>query len=123
MRLAKTNEKEIDSLMKVLLEIEAISEELKHTELSDLEWEYFPILSNLYKDDSENFLENTFRYLANIHFQRILWNCSTMLEQCADENLSYLDFNSKIKKGFELYDAQFPELKEKADALQLQTVP
>lgn len=40
-----------------------------------------------------------FKQFDIIHFRRILWNCQTMLVNCADLSKDHLDFNEEIKAG------------------------
>lgn len=116
MKLAKTNEKEIDSLMDVLNEIEQINKHMEYdgeyweefkNEL-DSEKESFPICCELASccKSKDQFYRLVFNHLSGIHFQRILWNCSTMLENCADPNSDHLDFKPEIKAGLELLKNQ-----------------
>lgn len=111
-KLSKTNEQEISKLSELLNEIEQIS---KHCDFDDyddfksevLEHEDFYSVSSKYVkeyDDYKGFWLVMMKHLSSIHFQRILMNCSTMLDNCADPNLSHLDFKPDIKKGLELLE-------------------
>lgn len=105
MKLTATSQKEINSLMDILNEIESFTKyELSMCDLNSIELskEDYPILSTFEKDNTEEFLENLLKRLSNIHFQRILWNCSTLLDNCADPNEETLEFKPDIKRGLEL---------------------
>lgn len=102
MKLAKTNQEEISRLNSLLNEIEWMSKDFRSCkDFSDLDWEGYERLEELPKDDAEEFLKVLCHKIAGNHFQRILFNCSTLLDNCADENQDTLDFNPTIKAGFE----------------------
>lgn len=102
MLLAKTNHEEIDRLQSALNEVEWLSKELKNKCFEDVDFSEFEIMSKFDNTDLEQFLSDLVHHLSSIHFQRILWNCKTLFDNCADPDLSYLDFNQDIKKGLEL---------------------
>ena len=107
MKVAKTNDEEITRLNTLLNEIEWLSKEFRSgSDFSDIDWDDYEQLSKLPKDDVEEFLKVLCHTIAGNHFQRILFNCSTLLENCADPNLDYLDFNPDIKAGLELLEKQ-----------------
>ena len=113
MKLAKTNEDEIHNLNSLLNEVEWLSKEFRSgNDLSDIDLEDYEHLSKLPKSDPEEFLKLLCHKIAANHFQRILFNCSTLLENCADPNLKHLDFNPDIKAGLELLDKQREQQKE-----------
>jgi hypothetical protein len=102
MKVAKTNQEEISRLNSLLNEIEWLSKDFRSgNDFSDLDWEVYERLEELPKDDAEEFLKVLCHKIAGNHFQRILFNCSTLLDNCADENQDTLDFNPTIKAGFE----------------------
>lgn len=105
MKLAKTSHEEIDTLFNVLNEVGWLHKELKHTDFEDIDFSEFEILSKFDKNP-EDFLKELVRHLASINFQRIIWNCRTLLDNCADPNLSHLDFSPEIKAGLELLEKQ-----------------
>ena len=113
MKLAKTNQKEIDSLLDILNELESIRKYHYVHEYDDMideideNKESFPILSGITdnKDLPQEFWMKVINQLTSIHFQRILLNCMTLIENCADPDKSHLDFNPDIKKGLELLEA------------------
>ena len=111
MKLAVTDQEEIKSLMNLCNEIESFYEELRVRNFEDInlkdDKEHFKILYPIWKNAEGNieyFMEQVFREFNIVHYQRILWNCSTMLTNCADPNLDHLDFNPDIKKGLELLE-------------------
>jgi hypothetical protein len=111
LKLAKTSQAEIERLLDALNEVEWLAKELVRSHLSDIEFdgEDYPMLSKLDKNDPEIFLEQLARHLSGIHFQRILWNALTLLENCADPDLDTLDFSKDIKRGLELLEAENQE--------------
>lgn len=114
LKLAKTSEKEINSLFDILNEIEGIHKyQLNSFEFEDIDFEEYEIMKTFDSTTAEAFLLDLFRYLSSIHFQRILFNCQTLLENCADPNESTLEFNSDIKEGLKLLE----EKREKEKAL------
>lgn len=102
MKMAITSKEEILSLMKILNEISDLYRyELKYKNLEDIDLSEFEIMKDFNSRDYETFIENLFRHLEGIHHQRILCNADIMLSNCADLSLTHLDFNPKIKAGFE----------------------
>lgn len=102
MKVAKTNSEEISRLNSLLNEIEWLSKDFRSgNDFSDINFEDYEILKDLPKDNAEEFLKVLCHKIAGNHFQRILFNCSTLLDNCADENQDTLDFNPTIKAGFE----------------------
>jgi hypothetical protein len=120
MKVTKTNTKEIQSLHKVLNELEWLHKEMQHTLFEDVDWSDFEVLSKLglVKDrgldlaedrTAEFFVEDLVQHISKIHFQRILTNLETLLDNCADPDQKTLDFNPNIKKGLELLQAWVDE--------------
>jgi hypothetical protein len=110
MKVAKTNDEEISRLNALLNEVEWLSKEFRSgSDFSDIDWEDYEQLCKLPKDDAEEFLKVLCHTIAGNHFQRILFNCSTLLDNCADPNLDHLDFNPDIKAGLELLEKQRAE--------------
>jgi len=110
MKVAKTNQEEISRLNTLLNELEWFSKEFRlGSDFSDIDWEGYEQLSKLPKDNAEEFLKVLCHTIAGNHFQRILLNCSTLLDNCADPNLKHLDFNPDIKAGLELLEKQRAE--------------
>ena len=110
MRLAKTNHEEIHRLQSALNEVEWLHKELKNTDFEDIDFSEFEIMSKFDKSTPAAFLSDLVHHLAAIHFQRILLNCETLLDNCADPELSHLDFNPDIKAGLELLEKSKAEL-------------
>lgn len=106
MKLAKTNHEEIDDLFNILNEIEWLHKELKQTDFDDVDFSDFDVLRTFNRHNTDVFLTDLVNRLSSIHFQRILWNCRTLLDNCADPNLSTLDFNPDIKAGLDLLEKQ-----------------
>ena len=111
MKLAITSQEEIRELTSLCSELENFYDLLtRHTFGSiDIEEdkEFFTNLYPIWKnanEDIEDFMTDVFRKFDEIHFQRILWNCSVLLENCADKSLTHLDFSPEIKQGFEAVD-------------------
>ncbi len=105
MKLAITSEAEIMSLMHFLNDCISLKEDLGDKQPSEIDFKEYKILGRGFffsKDDHEDLLCSVFVALDNIHFQRILWNCSVMLENCADLAQDTLDFSPDIKRGLEL---------------------
>lgn len=110
MRLAKTNHEEIDRLQNALNEVEWLHKELKNTDFEFVDFSEFEIMSKFDKTNPEAFLGDLVHHLSAIHFQRILWNCKTLLDNCADPALPYLDFSPDIKAGLELLEKSRAEM-------------
>ncbi|MDY3362594.1 hypothetical protein PG623_01125 [Riemerella anatipestifer] len=102
MKVTKTTKEEISKLNLLLNEIEWLSKDFRSgMDFSNLEWEGYERLEELPKDDAEEFLKVLCHKIAGNHFQRVLMNCSVLLENCADKNEETLEFNPEIKLGFE----------------------
>ena len=107
MKLAVTNETEIEQLKDLCSQIEEFGKELRTYNYEDIDLtedkDYYTILYPIWKgsDSIEEFMESVFKEFDAVHHSRILFNLSTLLDNCADKNLSHLDFNPEIKKGFE----------------------
>lgn len=107
LRVSKTNDDEIFKLNSLLNEIEGLSKDFRSGRgFDDIDWEDYEELSTLPKNDIEEFLIKLTHLISSVHFQRILFNCSTLLENCADPDLDYLDFNKDIKEGLNLLEKQ-----------------
>jgi len=109
LRVAKTSEKEIDSLFAILNEAGSLKKELEHNFLEDIDFSEFEIMKSFNRENEEGFLTDFVRHLSSIHFQRILFNCQTLLDNCADPDSDTLDFNKDIKRGLVLLNAQKQE--------------
>lgn len=114
MKIAVTNKEEIEGLMKLCTELERFgdqyspffpAEDCELVEL-DIDAEHFPILSRL-KQESDNMMEfiiRVFKEFKEIHHWRILFNCLTLLENCADPNSDTLEYNKDITEALELME-------------------
>jgi hypothetical protein len=108
MKVTKTDTEEISTLHSVLNEMEWLHKELQRTDFEAIDWEDFELLQNLgidqssLKRDPVIFIEDLVQYISNIHFQRILFNLQTLLDNCADPEARTLEYNADIKKGLEL---------------------
>ncbi len=109
LKLAKTSQAEIDSLFAILNEAEWLKKELQNNFLEDIDFSEFEIMQSFDRENTEQFLTDFVSHLSSIHFQRILFNCQTLLDNCADPDLDTLDFNKDIKRGLELLEAQKQE--------------
>jgi hypothetical protein len=115
MKVTKTNTKEIQRLFKVLNEMEWLHKELQHSFIGSVEWDEFEVLSKMGRRneageiDLESFLTDLVAYTSRIHFQRILTNLETLLDNCADPDQKTLEFNPNIAKGLELLQAWVDE--------------
>ncbi|MEJ8597098.1 hypothetical protein JSO62_00100 [Riemerella anatipestifer] len=131
MKVTKTTQEEISKLNLLLNEIEWLSKDFRSgMDLSSIDWEFYEILNKLPRDSEQRFLEILCHKIAENHFQRVLMNCSVLLENCADKNERTLEFNPEIKLGFEAVellkeihghiknkDIFSSEINEKLDAL------
>ena len=102
MRVGKTNEKEIKSVSDFLNELSWLSDSINFTNLEDIDFTDFEILSKFDKTNAEEFIESLAKYAKNLFYERVLINCSVLLENCADPNLSYLDFSPDLKQLIEV---------------------
>ena len=100
MKLAISTEKEIDSINNFLRECSWLSDEFKRSDFEDLDFEEFEIFKNFDKDDASAFLSNLVRHTKNIFWEKMIFNLQTLLDNCADKSLDFLDFNAEIKRGF-----------------------
>lgn len=107
MKLAKASYEEIDSLLAVLSDIERLSKELEYQYLNSIDFSDYQVIGKFDKGDTEQFLHDILKHIANIHFQRILFNLTTLLENCADPDSKTLEFSPKIKAAFELLEKQY----------------
>jgi hypothetical protein len=105
MRVAKTSDEEITRLNTLLQEIEWLSKDFRSgNDFAYINWDDYENLKDLPKEEAEDFLKVLCHKIAGNHFGRIFMNCITLLENCADKNLDYLDFNPQIKAGFEAFE-------------------
>lgn len=108
MKVGKTNPKEIATLFKVLNELEWLHKELMHFDFEGIEWNNYEVLSKFGQNgpdeerDLQRFIEDLAAHVSGIHFQRILTNCETLLDNCADPDQRTLEFNADIREGLEM---------------------
>lgn len=110
MRVSKTNENEITEFLQLLNEINELSKDFSSgDDLSRINWQGYERLGELTKlssDDSEidvsKFLELLCDKISKQNYTRILFNTITLLENCANPDLDYLDYHPDIKAGLEL---------------------
>ena len=63
LRVAKTSEKEIDSLFAILNEAEALKKELEHNFLEDIDFSEFEIMKSFNRENEEGFLTSKNRFV------------------------------------------------------------
>lgn len=102
MRLGKTSEKEIKSLFDFFNELSWLSDEMNNHEFEDVELDAdFEILSKFDKKNPENFIQEIADHAKSLFYERVLTNCSVLLDNAADPNLSHLDWKPELKQLFE----------------------
>lgn len=107
MKITRVTEEEISEFNTLLSDIEWLSKEFSSgKDLSEIDLDDYEVLSNLSKDDAELFLKSVCEKIACSPFKRILFNCMTLLDNCADPSSDTLEFNPDIKAGLELLDKQ-----------------
>lgn len=104
MKLAKTNQAEMESLLNLLNEVEWLHKELTLADFDQIDFSEHEILKKFDNSNAEAFLNDLVRNIASIYFQRIIWNAMTLIDNCTDPDLSHLDFNKEIKAGLELLE-------------------
>ncbi len=106
MRVAKVTQQEIDRLRNILFDLQNLRELLCYNELEDLSFEDFETLKGLDNTYPRGVLYSICRQISETYFEKILFNLTTLLDNCADEESDYLDFNKDIKRGFELLELE-----------------
>jgi hypothetical protein len=108
MKVSRTNEDEILKLSRLCSELEEFYKAYTYERFEDIDMteddeEYFKNLYPLWKqsDSADSFLMGILRKFNYLRHQRILMNCSVLLDNCADMGLSYLDFKPELKQGTE----------------------
>ena len=101
MKLGKSQPNEIKHLRTFLRECGWLRDELKHTELEDVDFSEFELLKDFDKGDASQFLFQIVNEIKAMHHEKALWNLEVLLDNCADPKLSHLDFNNEIKAGQE----------------------
>ena len=111
MRLAKAKEKDVDKLRLWLQFNDALCEIDTENEIEwrafkrdwDEDEEFTPIITACDEEDyfsAEGYFNYYKRHVSHVH-GRITLGYSTLVENCCDPDLDYLDFNKKIKEAFE----------------------
>lgn len=124
MKLAVTNETEIEQLKDLCSQIEEFGKELRTFNYRDIDLtddkDYYTILYPIWKgsENIEDFMEAVFKEFDAVHHGRILFNLSTLLDNCADKTLTHLDFNEDIKKGLGILESHEVFDKTKFSGLQ-----
>lgn len=108
MRLSKTNEAEIMEFLELLIDLDNFKKEWNRNDFSAIEWDEFKIIKKFNRDTWQGFLNDLLRAIEQSGYIRILYNCDTLLKNCADASLGYLDFKPEIKAGLELLEKQTP---------------
>ena len=108
MKLAKASDEEIQEFYNLLSEIEQLQKEEKSYYLEDIDFSEFEILGPIWKEceNEKEFWKAVSYAVVGHHFQRILFNLTTLMENCADPNSSTFDFHPDIKRGLELINSQ-----------------
>ena len=101
MKLAKSQPNEIQHIKNFLKECGWLKDELKHTELEDVDFSEFELLKDFNQKDASEFLFSVVNEIKALYHEKAMWNLETLLDNCADKSLDYLDFNSNIKAGQE----------------------
>lgn len=101
MRLSISQPNEIHHIKNFLKECGWLKDELKHTELEDVDFSEFELLKDFNQKDASEFLFSVVNEIKALYHEKAMWNLETLLDNCADKSLDYLDFNSDIKAGQE----------------------
>ena len=104
MRVGKTTEKEIQSVFDFMNELSWLCEELRFKHFEHVDWDEFPIMKQMDTNDPEQLISDLAQYAKNCFYERVLTNCTILLENCTDPDLKYLDFKPDIKKALQQVD-------------------
>ena len=97
--------KEIRDVKVFLSELAELKDDLNcNFEPEDLD--KYEVLSTLKAEDPEDFLYNICAHLEALPIDRLICNCSSVLNNCADMSCETLQFNEKITKGLKLIENQ-----------------
>ncbi len=116
LRIARVTETEISNLRNLLNDLQNLFGELNMLNLNEIVIDKYETLKYLDENDSESFLRGVCFAISNSNFEKTLFNLVILLDNCADLNLEYLDFNKDIKRGLELLELEKEEkleIKEK----------
>ena len=103
-KIGKSTKNEIKQISSLLQECTWLSKEMKFKNLENIDFEGFEILNHFDKNNAEDFLESLVKAISNLFYEKAIMNLYTLLDNCADKDLDYLDFNPEIKKGLELLE-------------------
>lgn len=118
MKLAKANEREIANLCNILNDIEQLADDLNKYGFESVDFSEYQVLKRVNNCDPEEMLLKLCREIKSTYWQKILFNCETLLENCADPDSTTLEFNAEILKGFRLIElSENPEYKHLFDQL------
>lgn len=108
MTVARATETEIKQVRDFLNELGFINRYFHNEALFAIKQnsDEFEVLSKFRTDEPENFIEDICRYVDNIRHECVLFNLTTLMDNCADLELDHLDFNSKLKRGLELVELE-----------------
>ena len=101
MQISKTSHEQITTISNFLNELSWLNDDLKTKAFTYLNLSEYTILKDFDTNDCEEFLHSICLHAKNLFYEKVLMNCLTMLDNCADPSLDVLDFNPKIKAGFE----------------------
>ncbi len=101
MKLALSQPNEIQHIRKFLNECGWLKDELRHSELEDVDFSEFELLKDFNQNDSSEFLFSVLNEIKALYHEKALWNLETLIDNCADKTLDHLDFNPKINAGFD----------------------
>lgn len=99
MKLAKSRPEEIKHIKDLLKECSWLSKELCYCELEDVDFSEFELLKDYDKSDTRSFLYSLLNEIKALYFEKALWNLQTLISNCADPELDYLEFNKEIIAG------------------------
>ncbi|SED11920.1 hypothetical protein SAMN04489761_4331 [Tenacibaculum sp. MAR_2009_124] len=109
MTIARAENKEIKQVNDLLNELESIGRYNRGEEVIDVikeDNEFFKVLSSLDHSDPETLLRDICNYVDGIRHQCVMFNLTTLMDNCADLNKDTLDFNPELKRGLELVELE-----------------
>jgi len=110
LKLARATEKEIDDLWQFLNELTSLNNNIQMEHLGSIDWDEYEILSDFDHESYDTFMCDVVEYLSGLRHDKILFNLTTLMENCADLKSDVLDFNKEIKEGMELYENRKEEI-------------
>ena len=103
-KVGKSTENEIKEISSLLQECTWLSKEMRFKELANIDFEGFEILNKFDESNAEDFLQSLVDRISRLFYEKAIMNLYVLLDNCADKDLDYLDFNPEIKKGLELLE-------------------